>query len=132
MQGNFMSAVEKSIIQGLTTGLATGCYYGTGALAQVPVLGQTKLIYVAAVVGGAASLLNDAVHNFVKEEIHISKKAEDETSMVLGAGIGAIMYNFSLSAINPTLARDTGIWLNSAIGAGSELAGSFVYNLVRG
>lgn len=132
MQGNLMSAVEKSIIQGLTTGIVTGCYYGTNALARVPVVGSMRLIYVTAIVGGVTSLLNDYVHNFVKDEVHISKKAEDEASLVLGAGLGAVMYNFSLSAINPSLARDTGIWLNSAIGAGSELAGSFVYNLMRG
>lgn len=107
MQGNLMSAFEKSILQGLTTGVATGVYYGTDALAQIPMIGQTRLIYVAAAVGGVASLLNDYVHNMVKEEVHISKKAEDEASLLLGAGLGAVMYNFSLAAINPSLASDT-------------------------
>ena len=123
---------EKALIQGAVTGCATGLYYGINALANVPYIGNCKLAYVAFAVGGITSLANDAVHKFVKDEVHIAKKAEDQASMVLGAGIGAVMYHFALSAINPSLARDTGMYMNAAIGGGSEVAGSFLYNLVRG
>ena len=132
MEETFMHLAEKAVIQGAITSCATGLYYGTSALARVPLVGDTKLMYVAFGVGSITSLLNDYVHKFVKDEVHIKKKAEDQASMVLGAGIGAVAYHISLSVLNPALARDTGMYLNGAIGGGSELAGSFVYNLIRG
>ena len=127
-----MYVVEKALIQGAITSCATGLYYGMNALANVPYVGNTKLAYVAFAVGGVTSLANDAVHKLVKDEVHIAKKAEDQASVVLGAGVGAIMYHFALCAINPALGRDTGLAMNAAIGGGSEIAGSFVYNLIRG
>ena len=127
-----LQVAEKSLIQGVITGCATGLYYGMGALANIPIVGNTKLIYVAFGVGGVTSLANDAIHKFVKDEVHIAQKAEDQASMVLGAGIGAIVYHFALSALNPALARDTGMMMNACIGGGSEIGGSFVYNLIRG
>ena len=127
-----MNVLEKAAIQALITGGATGLYYGMNAMARIPYLGDTKLMYVATGVGGVTSLINDLVHKFVKEEVHIARKAEDQASMVIGTGVGAAMYHLSLSIINPSLANDTGLLMNACIGGGSEIAGSFVYNLIKG
>lgn len=127
-----MNVVEKAAIQSLITGGATGLYYGMNAIARIPFVGKTKLIYVATAVGGLTSLANDLVHRFVKDEVHITRKAEDQASLVIGAGVGAAIYHLSLAAINPSLAYDTGMLMNGCIGGGSEIAGAFVYNLIRG
>ena len=128
----YLEPVEKSAIQGAVTALATGLYYGMDQRANIPLVGTTNLTYIAFGVGAVASIVNDIVHKFVFEEIHVSKKAEDQASMVLAAGLGAVIYNYSLCAINPNLCRDTGIVTNSFIGGGSEIAGSLIYNLLKG
>ena len=103
MYNSYMYTLEKAAIQGAVTGAATCLYYGMNALGRVPYFGDVKLCYIAAGVGAGTSLINDVIHNFVKEEVHISKKAEDEASMVIGAGAGAAIYHLSLSALNPNL-----------------------------
>ena len=123
---------EKALIQGAVTGGMTGLYYGIRAIARVPYFGDVKLMYVATVIGGLTSVANDYIHKFVKDEVHIARKAEDQASMVIGTGVGAAMYHLSLTAINPSLARDTGLLMNACVGGGSEIAGSFIYNLIRG
>jgi hypothetical protein len=127
-----MQVVEKAALQAVITGGVTALYYGMSAVARVPYCGDCKLMYVATVVGGVTSLVNDLIHQFVKEEVHIARKAEDQASLLIGAGVGAAIYHLSLTAINPALARDTGLLMNASIGGGSEIAGSFVYNLIRG
>ena len=131
MDETFLNLLEKAAIQGLVTGGATGLYYGTNAIANIPYFNDVKLCYVAFGVGAFTSLANDYVHKFVKDEIHVKHKAEDQASLILGAGVGAALYHLSLSVLNPALARDTGLYMNAAIGGGSEVAGSFLYNLIR-
>lgn len=128
----FLEMIEKAILQGAVTGVATCAYFGMEQLAQVPLLGETKMCYVGVGVGAVASVLNDLVHSYVLEEIPISKKAEEEAALVVGAGTGALMYHFGLSALNPKLASDAGLVANCVIGGGSELGSSFLYNLFRG
>ena len=126
---SYLHPIEKAVIQGGVTGLATCLYYGMNARASIPYIGSTNLCYVAGGVGALTSVANDIVHKYVKDEIPIRKKAEDYTSIALGVGIGALMYNYSLCLLNPNLCRDTGIVANSIIGGGSEFCGSFLYNL---
>lgn len=128
----FLDMIEKAVLQGAVTGVATGVYFGVDQLAQVPYVGETKMCYVAVGVGAVASVLNDLVHSYVLDEIPINKKAEEEAALVVGAGTGALMYHFGLSAINPKLAADAGLVANCVIGGGSELGSSFLYNLFRG
>ena len=124
----YIHPLEKSVIQGAVTGLATCIYYGSAAQARA--LGmKTRLCYVGAGVGAVTSLINDFVHSYVKEEVPVRKKAEDQLSMGVGVGVGALVYNYMLFLVNPNLARDTGIVANSIIGGSSEFAGSFLYNL---
>ena len=129
---DYLHPLEKSVIQGATTGLATCLYYGSNAQATIPIVGQTNLCYIGAGVGLLSSLVNDGVHKFVKQEIPIREKANDQMSTALGVGVGALMYNYILFLANPNLARDTGIVANSVIGGGGEFAGSFLYNLFLG
>ena len=124
--------LEKALVSGAITGLATCFYFGSDALANVNYIGEVKLCYVGGAIGTLTSLLNDCVHNYVLEEIPINKKAEEEMALVVGAGTGALMYHFCLGLINPKLASDTGLLANATIGAGSEIGSSFVFNLLRG
>ena len=127
-----MEMLEKAAIQAGVTCLATCVYFGTEPLAVIPYIGDVKMCYVAAAMGGAASLGNDLIHQYVLDEIPINKKAEEEMAMIVGVASGALLYHYGLGLLNPKLAADTGIIANSCIGGGSELASSFVYNLIRG
>ena len=127
---SMLHPIEKAAIQGAVTGLATCAYYGMYTRAYVPYIGPTRLCYIATGVGALTSVLNDVVHKFLKEEVPIRKKAEDYASIALGASTGAVLYHYTMFLINPTLAEDTGLFTNAAIGGGSEFAGSFIYNLL--
>lgn len=132
MNSPLLHYVEKAVVSGAITGLATCFYFGSDSLARVNFLGQVRLCYVGGAIGSITSVLNDVVHNYVLNEIPINKKAEEEVAMVLGAGTGALMYHFCLGTINPKLASDTGLLANASIGAGSELGSSFLFNLLMG
>ena len=129
---DYLHPLEKSLIQGATTGLITCAYFGANALANVPYFNNVRLCYVAGIVGAGTSIINDIVHDFVKAEVPIRKKANDQMSMLLGVGVGAVVYNYGLALVNPNLARDTGFITNSIIGGVSEFSGSFLYNVFVG
>ena len=129
---DYLHPLEKAIIQGATTGIFTCIYYGSDARAVIPYIGATNLCYVGAGVGAISSIINDVAHSYIKEEIPIREKANDQMSVAVGVGIGALVYNYVLFLANPNLARDTGIIANSVIGGGGEFAGSFLYNLFLG
>ena len=126
---SYLHPLEKAVINAGITGLATCIYYGTYQRAYVPYIGTTRLCYIAGGVGAITSIANDLIHKFVKEEIPLRKKAEDYASIGLGVGTGALVYNYALFLVNPTLAKQTGIVSNSLIGGGSEFASSFLYNM---
>ena len=126
---SYLHPVEKAIINAGVTGLATCAYYGMNARGTVPVIGATRLCYIAGGIGGITSIANDIVHSYVKPEVSIRKKAEDYESIAIGVGLGAILYNYTMCLANPNLCRDTGIITNSVIGGGSEFTSSFLYNM---
>ena len=132
-----MNVLEKAAISTVITGAAS--VLTTGARWKVPcsmfglMRGQTCPLYVFAGLSGAiASLVNDGIHYLVKNEIHISKKAQDDASLYLGAVIGALSYYGTVYVLNPYLARDIGTWTLVATGMAAETASNFAFDLING
>ena len=86
---------------------------------------------MVAFAGGAlASLASDAVHSFVKDEIHLKQKAQDEASLFLGTVLSGLFYYGSFYLTGPDLASQLGYFKCFAVGAGSEIAASFLANVL--
>lgn len=129
----YMNILEKAAISSVITGAAS--VITTGGNWKVPLVimnGTCPLFVFTGLAGAATSLINDGIHYLVKNEIHVSKKAEDEASLYLGVVIGAMAYYGVLYAVNPYLVRDIGAYTILGTGAGAEIASSLTYNMIKG
>lgn len=131
------NVLEKAAISTVIT--ATASMLTTGAKWRVPcpsifglMRNQTCPLFVfAGLSGGIASLVNDGLHKLVKNEVHISKKAQDDASLYLGAVVGAASYYATIYFLNPYLVRDLGTWTILATGTIAETASNFAYDLIK-
>ena len=91
---------------------------------RVPVLG------VAFAAGAGASLLADLSHTIIHKEISKNKKLEENASMLSAGLISIGLLNGLMYAVHPTTVSEIGVVNLSAIGLGSEYAGSFVASMI--
>ena len=126
----FMETLEKAGINGLITGAASVGLFGFGATVVPPFMNNTMPLYAYLFLGGvASSLITDGFHLFLKDEIPISKKANDRTSVVAGLAINAIVFAGLLEVVDSSIAQDFGRMAALGVGAGSEwlAASSYTY-----
>ena len=129
----YLNVLEKAAISSAITGVAS--MLTTGAKLKTPIVflrGNCPLFVFTGLAGAITSVLNDGIHYLIKNEVHISKKAQDEASLYLGALAGAGVYYLVIYAVNPYLARDMGYKTLLATGAVAEIGSSFTYDLIRG
>ena len=125
--------IPKALIHGGCSSAGTVFLCGTGLRSWIPMLGNgvsVPLWAIAFVSGAAAGSVSDAIHIFVKDEIHIKQKAQDEAAMFLGALVSGLLYYGTVYAVNSGLAGDIGYVKSFAVGAGAELAASFLSNML--
>lgn len=125
--------LPKALIHGATSSAGTVFLVGMNTYARLPYFGQgvSAPLWAVAFAGGViASLASDAVHNYVKDEIHIKQKAQDEASLFLGAVLSGLFFYGSFYITGPDLANDIGYVKSFAVGAGSEIAASFIANMI--
>lgn len=128
----FMEAVEKAGINGLISGAASAALFGTGAKVVAPMTSMTMPLYCLIFLGGvASSLITDGVHIFMKEEIPISKKANDRTSVIAGLAINGIIFAGLLQLADENIAYDFGRLYAVAVGAGAEFAAASSYTYLK-
>ena len=128
----FMEAIEKAGINGIVTGAVTASYFGLGASVVPPFMNMTMPLYIVTFLGGCvASLATDGLHTFLKEEIPISKKANDRASVIAGLAINAIIFTGLLEVYDSTVATDFGRFTALLLGAGSEFAGASAYTYLK-
>ena len=124
--------VEKAGINGIITGAVTASLWGTSAYVIPPFMDMTMPLYVMMFLGGAgASLLTDGFHMFMKDEIPVSKKANDRTSVIAGMAINAIVFAGLLEISSPNIAQDFGRLMALGVGAASEFAGASSYTYLK-
>ena len=127
-----MEAVEKAGINGIITGAAAAGIFGTQAKVIAPMMNTTMPLYALVFLGGAASsLVTDALHVFTKDEIPISKKANDRTSAVIGLVVNGVVFAGLLELADPTIAADFGRLTAVAVGAASEFAAASSYTYLK-
>lgn len=67
----------------------------------------------------------------MKEEITVSKKANDRSSVVAGMAINAIVFAGLLQLADPAIAEDFGRISALAVGAGAEFASASSYTYLK-
>ena len=123
--------LPKALVHGAVSSAAT--VYLTGAsTARIDTLdGIMVPFWAVSFAGGViSSLASDAIHTIVKDEIHLKQKAEDEASLFLGALLSGLIYYGSFYLTGPDIANDIGYVKGIAIGAASEIAASFLGNML--
>ena len=125
-------AVEKAGINGIVSGAASAVLFGTRAQVIAPMTNITMPLYALIFLGGvASSLLTDGMHLFMKEEIPISRKANDRTSVLAGLAINAVVFAGLLEVTSPGIAFDFGRMTALAVGAASEFASASSYTYLK-
>ena len=128
----FMETIEKAGINGLVAGAASAAYFGINAKVLPPFMNTTMPLYALIFLGGvASSLATDGLHVFLKDEIPISKKANDRTSVIAGMVINAIAFAGILEVATPGVASDFGRMTALAFGAGTEFAAASSYTYLK-
>ena len=125
-------ALEKSGINGIVTGAVTASYFGLDASVVPPFMSMTMPLYIVTFLGGCiASLATDGLHLFLKEEVPISRKANDRASVIAGLAINAVIFTGLLELYDGATARDFGRFTALLVGAGSEFASASAYTYLK-
>ena len=128
----FIEAVEKAGINGLITGAASAAIFGTGAKVVPPFTSMTMPLYAYIFLGGmASSFITDGLHTFLKDEIPLSKKANDRTSVIAGLAINAVVFAGLLEIVDTNIAEDFGRISALCVGAASEWASAASYTYLK-
>lgn len=128
----FMETIEKAGINGIITGAASVALFGASATVIPPMMNMTMPLYAYLFLGGAvSSLITDGFHLFLKDEIPVSKKANDQTSVIAGLAINAIVFAGLLEVADSNIAADFGRLTALAVGAGAEWAAASSYTYLK-
>ena len=128
----FMEAVEKAGINGLMSGGATAVLFGMGAQIASPIGNQVIPFPIfAGIVGAGGSVLGDTLHLIMKDAIPVSKKFNDQASLLSGLAVNGVLFAGILYAYQPQVLEDFGMLQALAVGAGAEFAGSASYTYLK-
>ena len=122
-------AVEKAWINGIACGALTLPLFGSGAVVPAPMTNSTMPLWLYAfLLGGASSFVGDIAHLAMKENVAISEKWNNRTTLLVSAGVNAVLFYGGMCFLSPGVARDVGIASTLAIAGGGELIGSALYS----
>ena len=119
----------KSAIHSSLSALGTIYLFGMNARFEIPYVNTIAPLWsLGAVSGAVASLSSDYVHEFVKEEIPLKEKAQDEASLVISSLVSAGTFIAALHLSNQNMIADYGVASAVAVSVGAELLSSFAVN----
>ena len=98
-----IEVVEKAGINGIIAGIGTAGYFGTDAVVTGLFGGDMPLYALTGVVGAIGSLLSDGLHLVMKDTIPISKKANDQASVLTGIAVNGVLFGATLYLYQPQL-----------------------------
>ena len=115
--------LPKAVVQGGLTALGACAIVGKRTWARLPIVDSAVPVWALSIgLGICGSLVADGTHNFVRGQVHLSRKYRDEASMVVGALMSAGLYTGGLYLCNPQLPFEYGMWNAMAVGGGAEIA----------
>ena len=127
-----MEAIEKAGINGIITAAASAAVFGTQASVIAPFTNMTMPLYALLFLGGVgSSFVTDGLHVFMKEEIPISKKANDRASVITAMAVNGIVLAGLLQVASPGVAADFGRLMALGLGAGAEFAAASSYTYLK-
>ena len=127
-----IEAFEKAGLNGVAAGAGTLCIFGTGAKVFMPYFGSNvNLGALAFGVGAVGSLVGDLAHKFIKDDVDISEKWKDRTSLLTGMAINGALFTGLLCLYDREVCKDFGYGMGFLVGAGSEFLGSASYNYLK-
>ena len=128
----FLDAVEKAGLNGITAGALTLPIFGTQATVFVPMANSNvPLSALAFAIGAGGSIVGDILHKFINEEVDISEKWKDRTSLIAGVAINAGLFYGALCYFDPEVCKDFGTMTALCIGGGAELVGTGTYSYLK-
>ena len=128
----FFDAVEKAGLNGIAAGALTLPIFGNKAQVFVPFANsEVPLSAMAFAMGACGSLAGDVVHKFINEEVDISEKWKDRTSLIAGVAINAGLFYSALCMFDSKVCEDFGALTALCVGGGAELIGSGTYSYLK-
>ena len=127
--------IVKAVIQGILTSTVS-CYWvlnkGSRSLyVNLPLIRKPIPISVfMAVLGAISSVGSDLVHTFIKKEVPISAKTQEQSSMILGALLGGGVMTLGLYLTNGDAIKEYGLLNALLVGGASDIASSFATNMI--
>lgn len=125
----------KAVIQGILTSTATTYWVlnrGQRSLyINLPLVNQTIPVYVfTGILGSLSSMGSDLLHTFIRNEVPVSSKTQEQGSMILGALLGGAIFSAGLYLTNKQAINEYGLWNAMLIGGASDVIASFGSNLI--
>lgn len=128
----FMETLEKAGINGVIAGAASAALFGINSKVVPPMMNMTMPLYCYIFLGGAlSSFITDGLHTFLKDEIPISKKANDRTSVIAGMAVNAVVFAGLLEIVDDQIAADFGRMYALGVGAATEFASASAYTYLK-
>ena len=125
-------AVEKAGINGILCGALTVPLFGTGAVLNAPFTNSTMPLWLYAfLIGSVSSGVGDVAHLAMKQDVAISEKWNNRSTLLISAGLNAALFYGSMYVFTPQVANDIGIVKSLIIAGGGELMGSALYSYLK-
>lgn len=124
--------IQKAGLNGITSGLATTAWFGSGARVYLGLANSEVPLYLLAFSAGATgSIMGDIAHSFIFDDVDISEKWKHRTSLITGITINAGLFVGLLCFYDKKVCDDFGWMLGAGVGGLSELVGSGVYSNLK-
>ena len=131
-----LHAISKAGLTGVVSAVSTRLMFGANKGLPINFLGNYKmngrvpLWAVSLVLGAVASVGSDLFHGQVLSHVPLKRKFRDQASLVIGAVMTGGMLSAAMYVANPNLLQEVGLFKTMIVGGGSEVAGSFINDII--
>ena len=127
--------IVKAVIQGILTSTVSVYWVlnkGSRSLyVNLPLIKRPIPISVfMGVLGAIASAGSDGIHTFIKKELPISAKTQEQSSMILGALLGGSIMTLGLYLTNGDAIKEYGLFNALLVGGASDILASWGTNMI--
>ena len=125
-------AVEKAGINGIVCGIGTLPLFGSRATITAPFTNSSMPLWLfATLIGAGSSLVGDIAHLAMKDDVAISEKWNNRSTLLVSAGVNAALFYGGMCVLSPQVGRDFGMIRSLIVAGGGELVGSALYSYAK-